>query len=31
MPDLSTEDQKLVILARATRARIRAAEGAAVR
>ena len=31
MPDLSTEDNKLVTLARATRARIRAAEGAAVR
>lgn len=31
MPDLSTEDQKLVTLARATRARIQAAEGAAVR
>ena len=31
MPDLSSEDQKLVTLARATRARINAAEGAAVR
>lgn len=31
MTDLSTEDQKLVTLARATRARIQAAEGAAVR
>lgn len=31
MPDLSAEDQKLVTLARATRARIRASEGAAVR
>lgn len=31
MPDLSPEDQKLVTLARATRARIQAAEGAAVR
>ena len=31
MPDLSSEDKKLVTLARATRARIRAAEGAAVR
>jgi len=31
MPDLSTEDKKLVTLARATRARIGAAEGAAVR
>ncbi len=31
MPDLSAEDQKLVTLARATRARIGAAEGAAVR
>src|SRR3954467_7215392 len=31
MPDLSTEDQKLVTLARATMARTRAAEGAAVR
>ena len=31
MPDLSAEDQKLVTLARATRARIQAAEGAAVR
>jgi len=31
MSDLSAEDQKLVTLARATRARIRAAEGAAVR
>lgn len=31
MSDLSTEDQKLVTLARATRARIQAAEGAAVR
>lgn len=31
MPDLSVEDQKLVTLARATRARIQAAEGAAVR
>lgn len=29
--ELSTEDQKLVILARATRARIQAAQGAAVR
>ena len=29
--DLSTEDKKLVTLARATRARTRAAEGAAVR
>lgn len=31
MSDLSSEDQKLVTLARATRARIGAAEGAAVR
>lgn len=31
MSDLSAEDQKLVTLARATRARINAAEGAAVR
>jgi len=31
MPDLSAEDQKLVTLARATRARIQADEGAAVR
>jgi len=31
MPDLSAEDKKLVTLARATRARIQAAEGAAVR
>ncbi|MFC5730758.1 MULTISPECIES: cytidine deaminase [Nocardioides] len=31
MPDLSAEDRKLVTLARATRARIQAAEGAAVR
>ncbi|HWU20797.1 MAG TPA: cytidine deaminase [Nocardioides sp.] len=31
MPDLSVEDKKLVTLARATRARIQAAEGAAVR
>lgn len=31
MPDLSPEDAKLVTLARATRARTRAAEGAAVR
>jgi cytidine deaminase len=31
MPDLSSEDKKLVTLARATRARIQAAEGAAVR
>ena len=31
MSDLSAEDAKLVTLARATRARIRAAEGAAVR
>ncbi len=31
MSDLSTEDQKLVTLARATRARTDAAEGAAVR
>ncbi len=31
MTDLSAEDKKLVILARATRARIQAAEGAAVR
>jgi hypothetical protein len=31
MPDLSPEDAKLVTLARATRARIGAAEGAAVR
>ncbi|WP_109509711.1 cytidine deaminase [Nocardioides speluncae] len=31
MPDLSAEDAKLVTLARATRARTRAAEGAAVR
>jgi len=30
-PDLSAEDQKLVTLARATRARTRAAAGAAVR
>ena len=30
-PDLSAEDRKLVTLARATRARTRAAEGAAVR
>jgi cytidine deaminase len=31
MPDLSAEDKKLVTLARATRARIQAPEGAAVR
>ncbi|MGW7686109.1 cytidine deaminase [Kribbella sp. NPDC054772] len=31
MPDLSAEDAKLVTLARAARARTRAAEGAAVR
>lgn len=31
MPDLPAEDKKLVTLARATRARIGAAEGAAVR
>jgi cytidine deaminase len=31
LPDLTTEDKKLVTLARATRARIGAAEGAAVR
>ncbi|MEO9323618.1 cytidine deaminase [Nocardioides sp. C4-1] len=31
MPDLSPEDTKLVTLARATRARTQAAEGAAVR
>ena len=31
MPDLSPEDQKLVTLARATMARTRAPEGAAVR
>ena len=31
MPDLSAEDKKLVTLARATRARIQAVEGAAVR
>jgi cytidine deaminase len=31
MPDLEAEDQKLVILARSSRARIQAAEGAAVR
>jgi hypothetical protein len=31
MPDLSAEDQKLVTLARATMARTRAPEGAAVR
>jgi hypothetical protein len=31
MVDLSTEDAKLVTLARATRARVRAAEGAACR
>lgn len=31
MPDLSAEDKKLVTLARATRARIGAAEGAAAR
>lgn len=31
MPELSAEDKKLVTLARATRARIGAAEGAAVR
>jgi|SRR3954454_14878532 hypothetical protein len=31
MPDLSTEDQKLVTLARATMARTGASEGAAVR
>lgn len=31
MPELSAEDRKLVVLARATRARTRAAEGAAVR
>ncbi|WP_174524592.1 cytidine deaminase [Nocardioides jensenii] len=31
MPDLAPEDAKLVTLARATRARTRAAEGAAVR
>lgn len=31
MPELSAEDNKLVVLARSTRARTRAAEGAAVR
>lgn len=31
MPDLDPEDEKLIILARSTRARIQAAEGAAVR
>jgi hypothetical protein len=31
MPELSPEDHKLVVLARSTRARTRAAEGAAVR
>ncbi|SFW74298.1 cytidine deaminase [Amycolatopsis australiensis] len=31
MPDLEAEDQKLVVLARSSRARTRAAEGAAVR
>ncbi len=31
MTDLSTEDKKLVTLARATRARVGAAEGAAIR
>jgi len=31
MPELSTEDQKLLTLARATRARTSASEGAAVR
>lgn len=31
MAELSTEDQKLVTLARATRARVGAAEGAAIR
>ena len=31
MPDLDAEDQKLVTLARSSRARVRAAEGAAVR
>ncbi|TMM30843.1 MAG: cytidine deaminase [Actinobacteria bacterium] len=31
MPELSTEDAKLVTLARAARARVQAAEGAAVR
>ena len=31
MPDLEAEDQKLVTLARSSRARIQAAEGAAVR
>jgi hypothetical protein len=31
LPELSAEDQKLVTLARATRARTQAAEGAAVR
>ncbi|MBB3051491.1 cytidine deaminase [Prauserella isguenensis] len=31
MPDLDPEDEKIVILARSTRARIQAAEGAAVR
>lgn len=31
MPDLEADDQKLVILARSSRARIPAAEGAAVR
>jgi len=31
MPDLTAEDKKLVTLARATRARIQAPEGAAVR
>jgi hypothetical protein len=31
MPELSTEDQKLVTLARAARARVGAVEGAAVR
>ncbi|UOX89778.1 cytidine deaminase [Amycolatopsis sp. FBCC-B4732] len=31
MPDLEAEDQKLVTLARSSRARIQAAEGAAIR
>ncbi|WP_328611720.1 cytidine deaminase [Amycolatopsis sp. NBC_00345] len=31
MPDLDAEDQKLVTLARSSRARVRTAEGAAVR
>ncbi|OLT44869.1 cytidine deaminase [Saccharomonospora sp. CUA-673] len=31
MPDLDPEDEKLVVLARSTRARTQAAEGAAVR